>query len=562
MKKLSLIALLIAISFLCFAGIDEYYSFIATTGAYVPITGTVIDNISTDDALSSTISIGFSFPYGDVAYTDVMVSSNGWIGLGNGFDNSWLINQLVSTSVCPVIAPLWDDTSLAEGAASYLTTGTAPNRVFTVQYQGLHWNYWAENAIDFQVRLYETGKIDFLYGTISADPANANASIGINMLPGGTDWFYSITPGAVPGFSTIAETSSISTYPGNGTLYEFIPVVAQPNDMAALAIQGNVTPSVDNLTTYTITVRNRGTAPQATYQVILVTSTGTELASIAGPPLDPGTTQMVQISWTPTVEGPLILRGKVVLTGDQNPNNDLSPGLSITVMPAGIGVITIGSGDQLANMPVNMWWRNSLYETMYYPVEIGMLGSISAICFYNNFVTNLPNMPTKIWLGSTTQEDLAAGWIPSTQMQLVFDGTVNYPSGENTIMVPLQIPFTYTGGNLVMMVNRPMDTQYYNSMDYFKCQTVGTQRSRLIYSDSTEYDPTAPPADATISGQFPKTSLYMTPLSPNPITMITPNPMNYGQLLMNQTRDHTLSIMNGGGGTLGISAFNFSGDPY
>ena len=562
MKKLCLISLLIAFSLLCFAGIDEYYSFNATTGTYTPITGTTIDNISSDDALSTAIPIGFSFPFGDAVYTNVMVSSNGWIGLGTGFDSSWLSNELISTVQVPVLAPLWDDTSLAGGSASYLLTGTAPNRIFTVQYQSLQWNYWADNSIDFQVRLYESGKIDFIYGPMTNDPANASASIGINMLPGGTGWFYSITPGVVPGFSTTVESSLISTYPGNGTLYEFLPVVAQPNDMAAVAIVGNVTPSIGNATTYTITVRNRGTSPQSNYQVKLVTSTGTELASVAGPTLAPGLIQDVPLSWTPNAEGPLILRGKVVLTGDQNPNNDLSPGLSITVMPAGINVVTIGSGNEQANMPVNMYWRNSLYETLYYPAEVSMLGTISAITFYNNFVTNLPNKPTKIWLGATTQENLANGWIPSTELQLVFDGNVNYPSGENNIMIPLQTPYTYTGGNLVMMVNRPMDTTYFSSMDVFKCQTVGTQRSRLVYSDSSEYNPAAPPADATVSGQFPKTSLYMTPLSPNPITMISPNPMNFGQLLMNQTRDLTLTIMNGGGGTLGISAFSYSGNPY
>jgi hypothetical protein len=73
-------------------------------------------------------------------------------------------------------------------------------------------------------------------------------------------------------------------------------------------------------------------------------------------------------------------------------------------------------------------------------------------------------------LGETTQTELTA-YIPSTQLTLVFDGTVSYPSGENIINIPLTTPYNYFGGNLVMMVNRPMDTGYFSSSDNFYCQT-------------------------------------------------------------------------------------------
>ncbi|MDP2400948.1 MAG: carboxypeptidase regulatory-like domain-containing protein, partial [Actinomycetota bacterium] len=141
--------------------------------------------------------------------------------------------------------------------------------------------------------------------------------------------------------------------------------------------------------------------------------------------------------------------------------------------------------------------------------ELNIGGLITGIQFYNNFVTNLPNKPTKIWLAQTTQSDLAAGWIPSTQMTLVFDGTVNYPSGPNNILIPLATPFPYGGGNLAMMVQRPMDTAYFSSLDYFDCQTVGTNRSRNVQSDGTAYDPANPPATSTLSGQFPRTTFML-----------------------------------------------------
>jgi len=562
MKRLLLLLVTLALVGISFAGIDDFYTFNATTGTYNAITGTSIPSIHSDDALSDAIDIGFSFPYGDFAYTQVKVSSNGWVGLGATHTSSNLSNMLNSTTYQPVVAPLWDDLSLSTGTASYLMSGTAPARVFTIQYADTQWNYYAGNAYNFQVKLYENGKIELVYGSFTGAPANASASIGINMSPGGNGWFYSVTPGPPATVSMTVENTAISVFPANGTIYEFNPAVAAEHDLMALSITGNTTPSVNSATNYTVTVRNRGTATQSTYQVQMVNAAGTVLAQVAGQTIQPNQVIEFTIPWTPTVEGPVVLRGKTLLTGDQNPANDLSQPLSITVMPAGVVVMTIGAGDQLGNCPIDMFWMNSLFETLYYPQEIGMFGNISAITFYNNFTTNLPNKPTKIWLGTTQQENLQAGWIPSTQLTLVYDGNVNYPSGANSIMIPLQTVYTYTGGNLVLMANRPMDTQYFSSADRFLAQTVGANRSREVHADGTQYDPTNPPATATISGQFPKTSLHMTPLGTDPIAMVNPSQWNVGTVLMNTTHNRSFAVMNGGGGTLTVNSVTISGSPF
>ena len=230
MKATALLLMMAAT--LCFAGIDDFYSFNATTTTYTPITGTQIGTILSDDALSEAINLGFSFPYGENSYSSVMVSSNGWVGLGTGFSHSNLSNTLNSTDWRPVLAPLWDDTSLAAGDCQYLLSGTAPNRVFTIQYMNLKWNYWADNQFNIQVRIYETGKADFVYGPSTGDPANTSASIGINMNPGGVNWFYSVTPGAAASASMTAENNNVGSWPGQGVVYEFLPTPPATNDLA------------------------------------------------------------------------------------------------------------------------------------------------------------------------------------------------------------------------------------------------------------------------------------------------------------------------------------------
>jgi hypothetical protein len=281
------------------------------------------------------------------------------------------------------------------------------------------------------------------------------------------------------------------------------------NDLGAISISGNTTPTAGTSYNYTIGVKNNGTATQSTYQVKLMSGT-TELASVAGPTLASLETAEVIIPWTPTTAGAMSIYGKVVLAGDEFPVNDETAPLDLSVQPTGTSAVTIGTGDQLARIPMDFYYKNSLYQCLYYPDELGIMsGTISSIAFYNDFVTNNPPGATKVWLGSTTALDLSGGWIPSTQMTLVFDGNVDYPSGQNTITIPLQTPFEYTSGNLVMMVLRPTDTSWHSSSDYFKCQTVGNSRALNYYSDSTPNDP-ASPTGGSLTGQFPQTTFFYT----------------------------------------------------
>ncbi|HNQ40231.1 MAG TPA: hypothetical protein PKO26_06475 [Candidatus Cloacimonas sp.] len=147
--------------------------------------------------------------------------------------------------------------------------------------------------------------------------------------------------------------------------------------------------------------------------------------------------------------------------------------------------VIIGSGTQTARIPLDFFYHNSLFECLYYQNELGFAqGTISSVAFYNNFVTLLNNKPTRIWMGTTNLTNLNAGWIPSTELSLVFDGEVNYPSGMHIINIELDSLFHYTGGTLVLMVQRPMDSGYFSSSDKFYCQTDTITRARNAYHDT------------------------------------------------------------------------------
>ncbi|MDY0152260.1 MAG: hypothetical protein RBS43_08325, partial [Candidatus Cloacimonas sp.] len=294
--------------------------------------------------------------------------------------------------------------------------------------------------------------------------------------------------------------------------YPYLSWQYTPPVVVDLAISGFICPAysaVGMQTNIRVQVISNSTNAQSGYQVKLYQEGGIELLSQNGNPINNGETLEYVFAWTPTAIGSVNLYAVVVLTGDQDSANDQSVIQRLQVFAAGTISLTVGTGNETARLPLDMYYRNSLFEVVIPASELGFMGHINQLDFYNNFVTNLPNMPTRIWLGETALSDLSAGWIPSPQLSQVFDGNVDYPSGINTINIPLQVPYNYQGGNLVMLVQRPMDSVYYSYVDMFYCQTVGTNRSRRLWSDSITYDPANPSNEGTLSGQYPKTTFHL-----------------------------------------------------
>ena len=219
--------------------------------------------------------------------------------------------------------------------------------------------------------------------------------------------------------------------------------------------------------------------------------------------------------------------------------------------------VTIGAGNVFGRIPIDMDYRNSLYEVLYYQDEFGTFsGQISAVTFYNNFVTSLTDKPIKIWMGNTNLTDLSTGWIPSTELQLVFDGTMDFPSGVNNIYFQLQTPFNYADDNLIMLVSRPMDTEYYSLSDTFIVQSGTLERARYFASDNQEIDPANPSsAGGYAMVYYPRTTFHSSVdaedvLLPVPVTRlgsVYPNPFNPETMInftLAEEQDVTVDIYN------------------
>lgn len=199
----------------------------------------------------------------------------------------------------------------------------------------------------------------------------------------------------------------------------------------------------------------------------------------------------------------LVIPGGISTINIQDPAQTIPPDFSISV--------TIGDGSEFISMPMDFQHKSSLNQTLYYQSELGFVGDIIKIRLYNQFSSSLDSKPTKIWMGSTNLNDLTPGWIPATELTLVFDGYVDYPPGTNVLTIPLQTAYSYAGGNLVVMFNRPLDTVSYDPNDCFYGQTLGANRARNAFSDTEDIDPYNPGDAGTLTGQFAKTSFIIGP---------------------------------------------------
>ncbi|MFN9800525.1 MAG: hypothetical protein ACK54P_10970, partial [Bacteroidota bacterium] len=177
------------------------------------------------------------------------------------------------------------------GTASYLTTGTAPNRVFTFEWLNWKWNYQATGAvISFQARLFETsGRIEFIYRqepTAYNAGTTEGASIG---LVGGTvgNFLSLIGTGTNPGTSAVTETNNLASRPANGQVYTFLPPALsfswQPSGQVVNPTSASTaTVALSSSQTYTLTASSNGCATTANVTVNLATPF--TAASITGTP--------------------------------------------------------------------------------------------------------------------------------------------------------------------------------------------------------------------------------------------------------------------------------------
>lgn len=169
-------------------------------------TGTNL-GLGDDDGLS--VGLGFTFDFFGTSHTMVSVGSNGYLTFGA--DATDFSNDPIPTAIDPndIICPLWDDFDPSSGGAVYSQTlGAAPNRRFIAQWTNVP-QFASADSNTFQAVLYEgSNRIEFRYGTITAEAFAGDYTVGIENATG-TEGLS--VPGSSVGAGDCVEVNSVDS---------------------------------------------------------------------------------------------------------------------------------------------------------------------------------------------------------------------------------------------------------------------------------------------------------------------------------------------------------------
>jgi hypothetical protein len=228
MRKLILLFTLVFISVQISLSQINAYTFSSFTGTYTPVSaGTQLIAAGIDDGNSAATNIGFDFVYNGTTFTQFVANSNGHIRLGGvmATSNYYPISSTTNTNAISVIGR----DGRTGGAVVYELTGTAPNRVLTIEYPAFNLTYSLTTSyVDAQIKLYETSNVvEFVYNNAAAT-SSYFPEIGLRGTSGATDFnnrttttdWSNTTAGAN---SAATMTFSPTVLPANGLTFRWTP---------------------------------------------------------------------------------------------------------------------------------------------------------------------------------------------------------------------------------------------------------------------------------------------------------------------------------------------------
>lgn len=228
-------------------------------------------------------------------------------------------------------------------------------------------------------------------------------------------------------------------------------------DLLVSNISGNTTINAGKPSLFVVEVTNGGKAIQNNYTVKLKSSDETELATTSGEAINFGEKSQNFLTWTPNDVSHKTVYAVVESSDDTNPSNNQSANLSVNILKEDIKNVQIGNGSFALqhSIPFNFFNLYSLGQTMYTSQQINKSSSkITGIQYTCQFDEDNNDIPVKIYLAETDQEDLSSEWLDPSTFTLVYDGKINFQKGFNNLYIPLQTEFNYNGKNLVIYTNK------------------------------------------------------------------------------------------------------------
>ena len=306
--------------------------FIAPSLGATVVPGTTLIPGSRCDDCVATFTLPFPVLLYDRSFSSAVVSSNGVLDMTAPGDRTFSNICLPYYNVFYAIFAHWEDLStdinndacVPVGCGVYTSvTGTAPNRVFNIEWRAISWNL--NLPVNFEIRLFEDqSHFEIVYGSLDATISN-DATIGVQEDTGGSFAQYqcptqpgNVTPGTRLTFTLGDPCATLSPSPqatNTSTSTPLIPTntatgvpISSSTPLPPTSTSTSTTTPLPSTATNTRTNTATPIPPTATNTN---TSTNTPVPATAVP-TNTNTNTPVVPTLTPTLSG---ISGHVLLQG-------------------------------------------------------------------------------------------------------------------------------------------------------------------------------------------------------------------------------------------------------
>ncbi len=250
------------------------------------------------------------------------------------------------------------------------------------------------------------------------------------------------------------------------------------NDIKSTSLEGEQFVNAFEESVFNFTVKNNGLNEQSagTYTVKLmqITDAGdVELTSVDGQYINSMQKIEYELPYTFEEIGPIQVYATIDFPADDNFENNASNIIESIVLPGGSEIVTVDDeSDYSIDAPINVYYENSLTETIYTSEEIGQEGLITGISYDYSYIEDVQDAAVRIWIGQTDSTNLngpewTAQWIPATELTLAYEGNLSYNEGSHSVYIQLETPYYYDNSNNIVIMTEKMMDSYYDMMNRF-----------------------------------------------------------------------------------------------
>lgn len=290
-----------------------------------------------------------------------------------------------------------------------------------------------------------------------------------NIFLYGKDNFQTETTGSARiAFQACSEANHGQIYLKDVSIREY-----STKDLSVQALTGSQLVNSQSQQTFTVDVRNEGSATVSDYRVLLLNADNNEvLGEAKGKAVAKDETVEVAVNWVPGAEGTIKVVAKVELAGDTYPaDNVLATPLEVKISAADADKwLTLNTDNSWGwRFPFFMLDPYSQCQALFLEKEMQKKGiEITGMRFlYNGKNAEAYTFPARIGIKNTTRTDMldedgGNAMFDEDGFTTVFDGNITIQGNANDLelVVNLDKPYKYEGGNVIMKFECPLGTQY------------------------------------------------------------------------------------------------------